>query len=218
MNILRVLLVDDHPVILCGLEGMLSTIDGIEVVGQADTGQQALAEVERLRPDALLMDVRLPDINGLEVTRRVKEMFPEVLVVLITVSDSDLYLLEALRWGANGYLAKDSSRDLIAHALRTAALGGTVISSSFLGRSFSALARPATTEDPDEEPPLVDLTPRELDVLRHLSLGKSNKDIGQELCVAEVTVKKYVQSILLKLGVRDRTQAALSGVRLGLLK
>ncbi len=219
---LRIVIVDDHPVILHGLKGMLSELDGLEVVGAAESGREALAQVERLRPDVVLMDVRLPDMNGLEVTRRIKESWPEVQVVLITVLDSDLYLVEALRWGASGYLSKDSSHELIADALRSAARGGTLISTSLVQKAFGALARATATLGPappeeDSLPPLVELTPRELDVLRLVSLGRSNRGIGQELSLAEVTVKKHLQSIMSKMGVSHRTQVALRGVRLGLV-
>lgn len=220
---LRIVIVDDHPVILHGLKGMLSELDGLEVVGAAESGREALAQVESLRPDVVLMDVRLPDMNGLEVTRRIKESWPEVQVVLITVLDSELYLVEALRWGASGYLSKDSSRELIADALRSAARGGTLISTSLVQKAFGALARATTTLGPappeeDSLPPLVELTPRELDVLRLVSLGRSNRSIAQELSLAEVTVKKHLQSIMSKMGVSDRTQVALRGVRLGLVE
>lgn len=221
MGPIRVLLVDDHPVILHGLKGMLSELDGIEVIGQAQSGQEALDLVQRLNPQVVLMDVRLPDLNGLEVTRRLKESHPAVAVVLITVSDSELYLVEALRWGACGYLTKDSSADLIADALRAALRGGTVVSTSLVQSAFGALARAAQSLGPlsadGQLPAVVELTPRELDVLRLVSAGESNRLISQKLSLAEVTVKKHVQSILGKLGVQHRTQAALLGVRLGLV-
>ncbi len=220
---LRVVIVDDHPVILHGLRGMLSDLEDFEVVGAASSGREALEMVEALRPDVVLMDVRLPDLNGLEATRRIKESMPEIEVVLITVSDSELYLVEALRWGASGYLTKDSSRDLIADALRSARRGGTLLSTTLVQKAFGALARATASlgsppaGDDNGLPPLVELTPRELDVLRQVSLGRSNRAICHELSLAEVTVKKHVQSILGKMGVKDRTQAALLGVRLGLI-
>ena len=122
----KLVIVDDHPVVLQGLKFMLSEAEGIEVVGQATSGDEALEVIPKLAPDVVLMDVRLPGMNGLEVMRRLKEQM-EVAVILITVSDSDLYLVEALRWGASGYLTKDSSRDLISHAIRAAMQGGTTL-------------------------------------------------------------------------------------------
>lgn len=216
----KLVIVDDHPVVLQGLKFMLSEADGIEVVGQATSGDEALEVIPKLAPHVVLMDVRLPGMNGLEVMRRLKEQM-EVAVILITVSDSDLYLVEALRWGASGYLTKDSSRDLISHAIRAAMQGGTTLAQQLVDKGFGAIARAATNlgkpPDDDSLPSLVELTPRELDVLRLVSEGKTNRSIAKELSLAEVTVKKHVQSILGKMGVRDRTQAALRGVRLGLI-
>ena len=218
---IRVLVVDDHPVILQGLQGMLSSLEGIEVIGEAHTGQQAIDRALELEPDVLLMDVRLPEINGLEAMRRLREKMPEVKVVFITVSDSDLYLVEALRWGANGYLTKSSSRDLIGDAIRGAMRGGCTLSESLVQKAFGAIARAAVNlGKPDIEgelPPIVELTPRELDVLRLVAKGMTNRSICKELNLAEVTIKKHVQSIMGKMGVKDRTQAALRGVRLGLI-
>ena len=219
---IKVLVVDDHPVILQGLQGMLSALDGIEVVGQASNGTEAIAQAEELKPDVLLMDVRLPELNGLEAMRRLRESNREIKVVFITVSDSDLYLVEALRWGANGYLTKDSSAELIGNAIRSATLGGCLLSESLLNKAFGAVARAAVNLGKPaiegELPPIVQLTPRELDVLRLVAKGMTNRSICNELNLAEVTIKKHVQSIMGKMGVKDRTQAALRGVRLGLIE
>ncbi|MBI3925350.1 MAG: response regulator transcription factor [Armatimonadetes bacterium] len=221
VSTIRLVVVDDHPVVLTGLKGMLSTIEDFEIVGEAYDGEGAIRVAAELNPDAMLMDVRLPGLNGLEALRRIRERQPRIAVVLITVSDSDLYLVEALRWGASGYLTKDSSRELIADAIRAATGGGTTISSALVEKCFSSLARSTRDlgepEDDESLPPLVELTPRELDVLRLVSKGHTNRAICAELCLAEVTVKKYVQRIMGKMGVRDRTQAALRGVRLGLI-
>ena len=140
---IRVLVVDDHPVILQGLRGMLSALEDIEVVGEAVTGTDAIEKAEELKPDVLLMDVRLPEQNGLEAMRRLRETDPDVKVVFITVSDSDLYLVEALRWGANGYLTKDSSSALIGNAIRSATMGGCLLSETLLNKAFGAVARAA---------------------------------------------------------------------------
>lgn len=218
---IKVLVVDDHPVILQGLRGMLSSLDNLEVVGEARSGPEALEQAERLKPDVLLMDVRLPELNGLEAMRRMREKQPNIKVVFITASESDLYLVEALRWEANGYLTKDSSQELIGNAIRSAQAGGCLISQSLLSKAFGAIARAAVNlGKPDIEgelPPIVQLTPRELDVLRLVAKGMTNRAVCNELNLAEVTIKKHVQSIMGKMGVKDRTQAALRGVRLGLI-
>lgn len=218
---IKVLVVDDHPVILQGLQGMLASLDGIEVVGEARGGQEAIDRSLEVQPDVVLMDVRLPDLNGLEAMRRLREKLPEVKVVFITVSDSDLYLVEALRWGANGYLTKGSSQELIGDAIRGAVRGGCLLSEALVQKAFGAIARAAVNlgkpEVEGELPPIVELTPRELDVLRLVAKGMTNRTICKELNLAEVTIKKHVQSIMGKMGVKDRTQAALRGVRLGLI-
>lgn len=221
MTPIKVLVVDDHPVILQGLQGMLASLEGIEVVGEAHTGQEAIDRALEVEPDVLLMDVRLPELNGLEAMRRLREKLPAVKVVFITVSDSDLYLVEALRWGANGYLTKSSSRELIGDAIRGSMRGGCTLSENLVQKAFGAIARAAVNlGKPDIEgelPPIVELTPRELDVLRLVAKGMTNRAICKELNLAEVTIKKHVQSIMSKMGVKDRTQAALRGVRLGLI-
>ncbi len=219
---IKVLVVDDHPVILQGLRGMLAGLDDIEVVGEASSGLEAIERSLELQPDVLLMDVRLPELNGLEAMRRLRTQNPDIKVVFITVSNSDLYLIEALRWGANGYLTKDSSKELIGNAIRSAMIGGCLLSESLLNKAFGAIARAAVNlakpAIDGELPPIVQLTPRELDVLRLVAKGLTNRSICRELNLAEVTIKKHVQSIMAKMGVKDRTQAALQGVRLGLLE
>lgn len=208
--------------ILAGLKAIVDSIDGMEVVETSSDGISAVDLILEVKPQVALLDVRLPGLNGLEALRRLKESMPELAVVLITAADSDLYLVEALRYGASGYLTKDSPKDLIEHTILSALHGGTTVNSSLIEKAFGVLARSAVNLakpnlGDDELPDLVDLTPRELDVLMRLAQGKTNKAIAKDLHLAEVTVKKHVQSILEKMGVRDRTQAALRGVRLGLI-
>lgn len=221
-NPIKIIIVDDHPMILAGLKSMVESIEGLSVIGTSDDGASAVELILEKEPDVAILDVRLPNLNGLEALRRLKEKLPELVVILITASDSDLYLVEALRYGASGYLTKDSSRELISHSVKAALAGGTTISSALMDKAFGLIAKSAvnlTTPNlgNDDLPDLVDLTPRELDVLIRLAKGKTNKAIAKDLHLAEVTIKKHVQSILEKMGVRDRTQAALRGVRLGLI-
>lgn len=217
-----IILVDDHPMILAGLKAMIDSIEGFEVMDTSTDGASAVELILEKKPDVALLDVRLPNLNGLEALRRLKESLPDLAVILITASDSDLYLIEALRYGASGYLTKDSSRELIRHTVHCALAGGTTITSTLLDKAFGLVARSAVNlASPnigeDDLPDLVELTPRELDVLIRLAEGKTNRAIASDLHLAEVTIKKHVQSILEKMGVRDRTQAALRGVRLGLI-
>lgn len=218
----KMVIVDDHPMILAGLKSMVESIENFEVVATSQDGTGAVDTILEAKPDVALLDVRLPGLNGLEAMRRLKETLPDLAVILITASDSDLYLIEALRYGASGYLTKDSSRELIQQSVCCALAGGTTISSPLIDKAFGLIARSAVNLakpnlGEDELPDLVELTPRELDVLAGLSKGKTNRSIANDLHLAEVTVKKHVQSILEKMGVRDRTQAALRGVRLGLI-
>jgi len=217
-----IVIVDDHPMILAGIKAMVESIEDLNVVGTSDDGAAGVELILEKKPDVALLDVRLPNLNGLEALRRLKEKIPELVVILITASESDLYLVEALRYGASGYLTKDSSRELIRHTVRAALAGGTTISAALMDKAFGLIARSAVNLatpnlGDDELPDLVDLTPRELDVLMRLAKGKTNRAIAKDLHLAEVTIKKHVQSILEKMGVRDRTQAALRGVRLGLI-
>jgi DNA-binding NarL/FixJ family response regulator len=216
---IKIVVVDDHELVLEGLKSLL--VDEFNLVGGATSGLQAISLVDEQEPDVVVMDVRLPDVNGLECMRRMRVTHPELKVILLTAFESDLYLVEALRWGVNGYLLKDTCISLISHAIRAATRGGCLLPESLLAKAFGALARAAVNlPRPAEEnglPRIVTLTPRELDVLRHLSRGSTNREIAEQLHLAEVTVKKHVQSILSKMGVKDRIQAALQGVRLGLV-
>jgi len=214
--LIRVLAVDDHHVVLEGLRVMLQTDPEIELVGTAATGEAGVAAADELRPDVVLMDIVLPGIDGIEATRRIKEAHPEIGVVILTILVSDVYIIEAVNAGAAGYLTKDCTSELLRYAVRSVCEGGTMFRSELLHHAVGNLTRrPGPFEGVD--PSLARrLTEREIDVLRLLSQGQSNREICESLCLASVTVKKHVQNIVGKLGVSDRTQAAILGVRLGL--
>lgn len=222
MKNIRVALVDDHPVILQGFKAMLESMDGIEVVGVSDSGTEGMELILKEKPDVALMDIMLPGINGLEVMRQLKEQLPDLRVVLITASDSDLYLVEALKYGASGFLTKDSSRLLVQHAVHGATQEGVMLSAVLVEKAFGAIARAATGLGPGAEkggmPSVVDLTNREIDVLRSMAQGKTTRRICKDLSLSEEIVKTDTQSLMGKLGVRDKTQAALQGMRLGLVE
>lgn len=222
MNQIRVVLVDDHPVILQGFKAMLESMDGVEVVGVSDNGPEGMELILAENPDVALLDIMLPGYSGLDVMKKLKDQKPELRVIFITGSDSDLYLVEALRLGAAGFLTKDSSRLLVQHAIGGAVQSGVMLAAELVDKAFGAIARAAVNLGKPKGdkglPALVELTTREIDVLRQLALGKTNAAIGKELSMADETVKKHLHSIMGKLGVRDRVQIALQGMRLGLVE
>ncbi|MBI3929345.1 MAG: response regulator transcription factor [Armatimonadetes bacterium] len=215
---IRVLIVDDQPVVLAGLRGMISSLAGVEVIGESRDGTDALQKAEQLNPDVILMDVRMPGVTGLEVLRRVKQASPQIEVVLITESESDLDLVEGLRAGARGYLTKESSRKVVHHALECARHGVTVISTQLLNQAFGTLVSSADARDSKTQlSSLVDLTPRERQVLKLVADGMTNRAICKRLSLTEIAVKEHVQSLVLKIGARDRTQLAVRALRLGII-
>ncbi|MEK7873683.1 MAG: response regulator transcription factor [Chloroflexota bacterium] len=216
---IRVLVVDDHPVVREGLLAMLRTDPGIAVVGEAGGGEEAIEKAKQLKPDMVLTDIRMPGMDGIEVTRRIKAASPGVAVIVLTMYDSEMYVVEALRAGAAGYLVKDSSRELLCHAIHAVADGGTLVRSNLLRQAVQGLlGGPRKSGDPR----VIDVgahgrfTPRELDVVRMVAQGHTNREIARDLNLAEVTVKKHVQAIMGKLGASDRTHAAVLAVRMGL--
>jgi two-component system response regulator DegU len=212
--------VDDHPVVREGLRAMLDSDPGVEVVAEAASGEEALEKAVQLEPDVLLTDIRMPGVSGIEVTQRIKQALPGTAVIVLTMYDSEMYVVEALRAGAAGYLVKDSSRELLLHAINAVMDGGTIVRSGLLRQAIQGLLRlPQQVEDSGAEHHLTErFTPRELDVVRLVTQGRANREIARELNLAEVTVKKHVQSIIAKLGASDRTHAAMVAVRLGLVE
>lgn len=220
MDKIKVVLVDDHPVVREGLRIMLSTVPDIEVVAEAGDGVEALEKVKEHQPHVVLMDLRMPKLDGVEAIRRIKSQLPSTLVIVLTVYDDDAYIVDAVRAGASGYLLKDASKDLIVHTIRAVTSGGMIVKTSLLREAILSLSDAAGEQLKEKKikgtTVLEELTTRERDVLRLLIQGRSNKEIGQALFISEDTVKKHVQTILLKLGVSDRTQAAVKAIREGL--
>ena len=224
----RVLLADDQTLVRQGIRTLLELEEGIEVVGAAANGREAIAAVERLRPDVVLMDVRMPELDGVAATRALAERFPEVAVIILTTFDDDEYVFEGLKAGARGYLLKDVSSDDIAEAVRTVAAGGALIQPSIarkvvaeFGRlastSATGVAAPGAAVAPDQGGLPQALTEREWEVLRAMAGGLSNREIADRLVITEGTVKNHVSNILGKLDARDRTQAILKAQALRLL-
>ena len=215
---IRVLVVDDEELVRTGLRLILDAEPDIGVVGTASDGRQAVAEVRRLCPDVVLMDIRMPGLDGLEATRRIltEPDVPPCKVVILTTFDVDEHVYEALRAGASGFLLKDVPADQLAHAIRVAAAGKALLAPSVTRRLIAAFARPAAPA-PVPVTGLGDLTPREVEVLTLLAEGLSNAEIATRLFVGEATVKTHVARILTKLGVRDRVQAVIAAFRSGLV-
>jgi NarL family two-component system response regulator LiaR len=202
---IRVLLVDDHPVVRQGLRALLSTHDGIEVVGEADDGEAAVAAADRLSPDVVLMDVVMPGLDGIEALRRIGERRPQTRVVMLTSYADERRAMEAVDAGASGFLLKDASPRDVAAAIGAAHRGEAVLHPAVAAKLLAERRRPPAAH--------ADLTARELDVLRLIARGLQNKQIAAQLHLSEKTVKTHVSAILRKLGVTDRTQAAMYAVR-----
>ena len=219
MNKIKVLLVDDHPVVREGLHTMLATAPDIEVVAEAGDGLEAVEKAKEHQPHVVLMDLRMPNMDGLEATRRIKSQFASMSVIVLTMYDNEAYMVDAVRAGAGGYLLKDASRDLLIHTIRAVNSGGMLIKTSLLREAMLGLADATNGQSKEKQThrALNGLTPREHDVLQLVVEGQSNKEIGRALSISEDTVKKHVQTILSKLGVSDRTQAAVKAVRASLV-
>ncbi len=212
---ITVVLVDDHPVVREGVRAMLETYPRIEVVGEADDGTAAIMCVERLRPDVVLMDVRMPGMGGLDAARRIKESHGDTAVIMMSSYGDDAFVAGAVRAGAAGYLLKDCSRDLLYHTVIAVCQGKFVFRDAVIRR---ALGDEALVPTSAARALGVDLTERERMVLSRLVEGKTNRCIGDELGLAEATVKKHVQSMIEKFEARDRTHVAVLAMRVGMVE
>jgi len=208
---IRLLLVDDQMIIRQGLRSLLEAKPDLEVVGEAENGQQAIAQVEALRPDVVLMDVRMPIMDGVAATRRIHEQFVETKVLVLTTFDDDDYVLQAMRVGARGYLLKDTHSDDLAIAIRAVHRGYTQMGPGLLEKAIAPTVA-APTQPASLPPALAGLTAREQEVLCLIAAGASNREIAEALFISERTVKNHVTSILSQLNLRDRTQAAMFAI------
>jgi len=214
---IRLLLVDDQRLMRDGLRTLMELEEDLTVVGEAENGQIALELYEVLLPDVILMDIRMPVMDGVKATEQLIERWPDARVIILTTFDDDEYVFEGLRGGAMGYLLKAVSAEELAAAIRTVSAGGALIDPSVTRKVVAEFARTGRAPR-SEAPELVEqLSDREADVLRLIADGYTNKEIAGRLYLAEGTVKNYVTSILGKIGARDRTQAALKARELGLL-
>jgi DNA-binding NarL/FixJ family response regulator len=217
---IRVALVDDQQLIRQGIQILLELETDITVVGHANNGREAIALVENVRPDVVLMDIRMPELDGVAATRILQERFSAVGVIILTTFDDDEYVFEGLKAGARGYLLKDVSSDDLAAAIRTVARGEALIQPSITRKVVAEFSRLASRPSDSISAPssLVEpLTERELEVLRELAHGRSNREIAERLVITEGTVKNHISNLLGKLEVRDRMQAVLKAQQLGLI-
>jgi DNA-binding NarL/FixJ family response regulator len=202
---IRILLVDDQSLIRQGLKALLELELDLQVVGEAENGQTAIALIETLQPDIVLMDIRMPVMDGVAATREIVKRFASTKVLVLTTFDNDEYVSAALGYGALGYLLKDTPSEELAAAIRTVYKGYTQLGPGLLEKAIPKVPAPSASPPPS----WADLTPREQEVLRLIATGASNREIATKLYISEGTVKNHVTRILSQLGLRDRTQAAI---------
>ncbi len=208
LGMCRILLVDDHELARHGTKAWLETVDDMEVVGEADTGDWAIVKAQELEPDVILMDIHMPSVNGIEATKRIMEALPGCKVILLTVYDDDDHVREGIRAGAKGYLVKGAGREEILSGIRTVFAGGSLVSASVLG---SLAEDRSQNQGPG-------VTTREREVLMRLASAAPTKQIAAELVVSENTVNYHLRNLYQKLGVKNRTQAIRASEAAGLLK
>ncbi|MBL4954810.1 response regulator transcription factor [Neobacillus sp. OS1-32] len=219
---IKIMVVDDQSLMRDGLATILSLRNELEVVGTACDGQDAFEKAKRLIPDIILMDIRMPGTNGVDGTKLIREEMPEIKVLMLTTFKDSELIFEALEEGASGYLLKDMPTDTIVQAILTVHSGGVVLPPDVTAQVIKemkhsqSMAAPLEGNPPAAPKETEDLTEREHDVLRQLGYGLSNKEIAEVLFITEGTVKNHVSNIISKLGLRDRTQAAIFAVRYGI--
>lgn len=204
---IKVMIADDQDIVREGLKMILSLHEEIEVVGEASNGEELLAKLERTTPEVVLMDIRMPVMNGIEATKHIKETYPDIKIVILTTFNEDQYIFEGLQYGADGYLLKDSdSKDLL-EAIKSAVRGDILLNPNITKKVIQALRVQKSETANDEASRLLStLTPRELEVTKQVLQGKTNKDISNDLYVTEGTVKNYVSKVLEKMQTNNRSE------------
>lgn len=215
MPAIRILIVDDHSIVRKGINALLATESGIEVIGEASDGLEAVRQAEALQPDVILMDLVMPKMEGIEAIQQITARNPEARILVLTSFAADDKVLPAIKAGALGYLLKDSSPEDLSQAIRQVYRGESSLHPAIARKVLQELARPASPL-PTEPNKLVSLTEREVDVLKLIAQGLSNREISDKLVLSEATVRTHVSSILSKLHLASRTQAALYALREGL--
>ncbi|NJO05076.1 MAG: response regulator [Chloroflexaceae bacterium] len=212
---IRILIADDHELTRAGLRMILANEPDIELVGEATNGREALEQCRDLKPDLALLDIRMPEMDGLQATHAIKRVSPRTSILIVTMHENPDYLIAAMRAGASGYLLKDTDQREMITAIRHVLRGESFLNTELTRR---LLVQMATTASPPEAPPVETLTPRESEVVKLLAQGMTNREIAERLTISALTVKVHVQHIIAKLGVSDRTQAAVRALELGLLQ
>ncbi|MFE3329329.1 response regulator [Streptomyces sp. NPDC059176] len=205
---IRVLIADDQAMVREGFSVLLNAMPDIEVIGEAVNGREAVSQVAALRPDVVLMDIRMPELSGIEATREIVAADADAKVLVLTTFDLDEYVYQALRAGASGFLLKDASARQLAEGVRVVAAGEALLAPTVTRRLITEFSRISVSPRPPALAQIGDLTERETEVLVLIAQGLSNAEIAEHLVVAESTIKTHVSRILVKLGLRDRTQAA----------
>jgi two-component system, NarL family, response regulator LiaR len=215
---IRILIADDQAIARQGLQVILSSEEDIEVVGQAKDGQEAVELVETLTPDLVVMDLKMPRLNGVQATKAIKEKFPDVAILVLTTYDMDDWVANAIRNGANGYLLKDTPPQELLTAIRGTVQGKNYLDPNVAGKMFQQMQQNQAPASKSKLEPLEPLTERELDVLKLLAKGLSNGEIADSLKLSEGTVRNYLSTLFSKLGVSDRTKAAVLALQHGLIE
>ena len=205
---IRLIIADDHPIVRAGLQGMLAGQPDLELVGEASTGAEAVDLAARLRPDVVLMDLRMPGMDGVTAIEQIKAQLPHIHVLVLTTYDTDADILRAVEAGATGYLLKDAPREMLYRAIRAAARGESILAPAVATRLLGQMRAPAQES----------LSSREIEVLSCVAHGASNKEIARQLHISESTVKTHLIHIFGKLGVSDRTQAVTTALQRGILR
>jgi two-component system NarL family response regulator len=215
---IRVLIADDHALFRRGLQMVLEQEDDISVVGEAGDGQEAVEMAGETMPDVVLMDVRMPKRGGIEATKAIKELMPHIKILMLTISDEEADLYDAIKAGATGYLLKEVSIEEVGNAIRSVQTGQSLISPSMASKLLSEFATMVKRADEKQSAPQPRLTDREMEVLKLVAKGRNNRDIAKELFISENTVKNHIRNILEKLHLHSRMEAVVYAVREKLLE